>query len=570
MSTAFDRRAWLCFALCALAATAWRPFTLGFLTDDWSVLVDPQDWTPAFSAARWHALEIAQNRPVLRVVFYVLTSVVPATPFAWHATGALLNVAAGFAVAIFARDVLATALGRGEPATAGGLFAGACWIAFPFSAATQFWATGTTAMPAVAAFAISGSLLLRAWNGSRGLLLAGAAISLLGYLVYEAHYFQIAPLLVFAALLLGWRGSNGAFATVVYGGALAAAIAFGRIMRMLGAEGSRGINANFVDTFFHWYLYVGRFLGLAPWTVYAAVAAATLLAGAILWALLRRNGPGLDIWRCMIVAALAVSTSAVVATLPLAMLEGLLPIALGLGLLALCAAQARIDWRGAGGVVALVLAGICLGALPFAIGNYVVFSLGFGARATLGASLWLALGLGLVAALAWRNEGGIRRAALGLSLVWAGLTASDYLRGREWARPADLLTAVFVDPPLFPFGQPAQDAHFLLSAPELPGRVPVIEVNHHVFAIARRAFAAQARDAASLAEIRSWDGRWLVARDLVWNTVWNGVQIVQRECRTGELAAETPATSLWLWDHAARTIAPVSPPYVSGCALRSE
>jgi hypothetical protein len=499
----------------------------------------------------------------------VLTSIVPGTTFAWHAIGALLNIAAGFAVALFARDVLAAALGRGNPATVGGIFAGVCWIAFPFSAATQFWATGTTAMPAVAAFALSGSLLLRGWHGSRGTLLAGAAISLLGYLVYEAHYFQIAPVLVFAARLLGWRGSNGAFATVVYGGALAVAIAFGRIMRMLGAEGSRGINANFVDTYFHWYLYVGRFLGIAPWTVYATLAAATLLGGTALWALLRRTGPVLDIWHCMILAALTVGASAVLATLPLAMLEGLLPIALGLAMLALCAAQAHIDCRGTGGVVALVLAGICLGALPFAIGNYVVFSLGFGARATLGASLWLALGLGLVAAAAWRNERSVRRTAISLFLVWSGLAASDYLRGREWALAADLLTTVFVEPPLFPFGQPAPDARFLLVAPELPGRVPVIEVNHHVFAIARRAFAVQAHDTAALAEIRSWNGRWLVARNIVWNTVWDGAQIVQRECRTGGLVAQTPAASLWLWDHAARTIVPLKAPYISGCALEA-
>ncbi len=569
MSSRFDRIAWLCFALCALAATAWRPFMLGFLTDDWSVLVDPQDWTPAFSAARWQALEIAQNRPVLHAVLFVLTSLVPPTPFAWHVVGALINIATGIAVAVFARDVLAAAAGRGDRATVGGLFAGACWIAFPFSAATQFWATGTTSMPSVAAFAVSGSLLLRGWHGSRGTLLAGAAISLLGYLVYEAHYFQIAPLLVFAALRFSWRGSNGAFATAVYGGALVAAIAFGRIMRMLGAEGSRGINANFVDTYFYWYLYIGRFFGLAPWTVYAALALVTLLAGMTLWVLLRRAGHGFDIWRCMILAGLAVGASAVLATLPLAMLEGLLPIAAGLGLLGLCAVRVGIDWRTAGGVAALVLAGICLGALPFAIGNYVVFSLGFGARATLGASLWLALGLGLVAAAAWHSERRAQRAALGLLLAWTGFAASDYLRGREWARAADLLATVFVDPPLFPFGQPASDARFLLAAPELPGRVPVIEVNHHVAAIVRRVFAAQARDAAGLAEVRSWDGRWLVARNLVWNTTWDGTQILQRECRTGGLVAQTPATSLWLWDHAARTIAPLAAPYVSGCALEA-
>jgi len=152
-----------------------------------------------------------------------------------------------------------------------------------------------------------------------------------------------------------------------------------------------------------------------------------------------------------------------------------------------------------------------------------------------------------------------------MSQRWRG----GRLRARERARAAGMLAAVFVDPPLFPFGRPAPDARFVLAASELPGRVPVIDVNHHVFATARRAFAAQPLDLPSLAEIRNSDGRWFVARNLVWNTVWDGTQIIQRECRNGGLVAQNPAMSLRLWDYTAPTIAPPTPPYVSGCTLEA-
>lgn len=568
MTAKFERVAWFCFWSTALLSTAWRPFTLGFLTDDWTVLVDPLTTSPAFSAERWRALEIAQNRPALQLVLFSLTSLIPAETFAWHAVGAAINVAVGLAIAFFARDILSASLGRGEAAGVGGLFAGACWIAFPFSAATQFWATGTTSIVSVGLFAISCSFLLRGWQGSRRTLFFGAAISFVGYLVYEASFFQIALVFLFAALRFGWRSDNVRFAAISYGGAQILAIVFGRVMRMLGADGSRKINANFVDTYFHWYLYIGRFLGVDRWTVYAVLAIAALALGGGLWAISRRMGRPLRLWFCLVFGGLLVAASAVLATLPLSMPEGIAPIVAGLGVLCVVALRARTLPPNAALLAVLVLSGICLGALPFAIGNYVVFSLGFGARATLGMSLWLALGLGALASVAWRARP--QAVAAGLLLIWGGLAVSDFMRGREWSQAGALLATVFIDPPPFPFGQPAADAKFLLMAPELPGRVPVIEVNHHVYAIARYAFWPQAPDADRKAEILGWDGRWVVARDLVWNTKWDGNTITQYECRYGEVFTRTAASSVWVWNQSARTILPLAAPYESGCRHATE
>jgi hypothetical protein len=139
------------------------------------------------------------------------------------------------------------------------------------------------------------------------------------------------------------------------------------------------------------------------------------------------------------------------------------------------------------------------------------------------------------------------------------------MRGWEWGRAARLLATVFVEPPRLDFAALEPDAHFVLVAPELPGWVPVIEVNHHMPTIARLAFLPQADTPAKIAALRAWDRRWVVSRTLVWDTHWDGARLLQRECRSGAVITDTAAPRLWLWTHAQRRIAPVAPGFQSGC-----
>jgi hypothetical protein len=552
------------FALAAFTALCWRPFGLGFLTDDWTVLVEPTVWSASFSAERWQALEIAQNRPLLRLLLFLLTSLVPPLTVPWHVVGALLNLAAGATVGVCARDLLrAAGAGREESALAGAV-SGACWLVLPFSAATAYWTTGTTAMPAVICFAVSTSLLVRHWDGAASRLWLGGFVSLLGFLVYEAFFFQFALVIGFLVLARGWSGAPARTAVIAYGGGQVAAIAFSRAMRMMGAEGSRGVNVNFVDTFLHWYLYLARALGVGRFVVYAALVLGTLVLTALLLLAFRRRAPHLGAAWAGAFALAVIGAGAVLITLPLAVIEGVLPITVGLVFAGL--ALRRAPPPGATAPLALlVIAGIAAGALPFALGNYVVFALGFGARATLGSSVWIATAFGLIAALAWRNHAARRSVALAILLVWGGLFASHLMRGWEWGRAARLLATVFVEPPRLDFAALEPDAHFVLVAPELPGWVPVIEVNHHMPTIARLAFLPQADTPAKIAALRAWDRRWVVSRTLVWDTHWDGARLLQRECRSGAVITDTAAPRLWLWTHAQRRIAPVAPGFQSGC-----
>lgn len=313
-------------------------------------------------------------------------------------------------------------------------------------------------------------------------------------------------------------------------------------MRMMGAEGSRGVNANFIDTFLHWYLYVARARGFGRLAVYAALAAGSVILAVLLLVIFRRRAPRLDIAWAGAFAPAIIGAGAVLITLPLALVEGALPIAARLILAGLALRRAALP-SAIVPLALLVIAGIAAGTLPFA--------LGFGARATLGSSVWIAAAR--------------RSVTLAILLVWGGLFASHLVRGLEWGRAARLLATVFVDPPRLDFAALEPDAHFVLVAPELPGWVPVIEVNHHMPTIARLALLPQADTPGKVAVLRAWDRRWVVSRTLVWDTRWDGSRLVQRECRSGAVITDVPAPKLWLWNHAQRTIVPVAPGFQSGC-----
>lgn len=554
------------FAIGAAVATLWRPWVAGFLTDDWSVLTEPTLWSAPFSHERWQMLEIAQNRPVLRVILFLLTSIVPPRPDIWYAVGAFLNVAAAAAVVICVHDILRSAGAKAREAQWSGAFAGICWVAFPWSAATQFWATGTTATPAVIFFAASVSLLVRNWQGSSAAILCGAFLSLLSYLTYEAFYFQALLVIGYLIWTQGLASRPSWFAIVSYTAAQSLAVAFNHLMRLQGVEGARRITTNFLEVYFHWYLYAARAVGLRAIVASALIAAAVVTLSAILYA--ARRWSGTTTWLRTFVAAIAVVCSgASLLTLPLAFPETIALSLIGSILAGYGSVLARDnDATGYGAVVLLAFGGIALGALPFALGNYVIFSAGFGARTTFSSSLWMALALGLLANAVLRGKTSRQLAMAGLLLIWIGFFAGDVLRAREWGRAADLLQTVFRSPPAFPFGQIEKDAAFVLIAPEQSGWVPVVEVNHHVSTLARIAFLKQAAKPDQIAMLRGWDGRWVVARTQVWLTHWDGKKLTQKICKSGEQFEQLTTSALWIWNTQQRTITKAEAPVSIGCA----
>lgn len=548
-------------------ALFWRPLTLGFLTDDWSVLVEPTVASPSFSYQRWNLLEIAQNRPFLRLLLFVLTSVLPPDPVAWHVAGALLNATAAAAVGRLAFDVAWLLERPAQSCCIAGIVAYATMLVLPFSAATQFWPTGTTATPSVGLFAVSSSLILRGWEGRRSLLYAGAAVSLVGYLTYEAFYLQFLPVVALAVWMRG-NASGALLPTFAgYGGAQIVAALFGRIMRWLGAEGSRGVNIGFIDTYFHWYLYVGRFIGLGRVAVYAILVAGAVLAALVACKILRARQISVRFPVALAVSTLCVAAAGILVTIPLSMIEGLPLVVGGLGYIAWHGRSTR----GPGAVPAalFVLAGLCLSALPFALGNYVIFSIGPGARATLAAGVWLVLGLGLLTAFA--SDVFLPRAyiVVAAGFVWLGLLVSDGFRAADWSHAGQLMTQIFDEVPSFPFGEPGPDAFFILVPPERPGRVPVIEVNHHVASISRLAFGRQVAALAQRAEMDRWTGRWIAVRSYQWRTTWDGSKILQIDCRSGETLESIAATEVWIWNQSAHTISRADAPTLFDCVAPS-
>ena len=124
---------------------------------------------------------------------------------------------------------------------------------------------------------------------------------------------------------------------------------------------------------------------------------------------------------------------------------------------------------------------------------------------------------------------------------------------------------MFRDPPAFPFAQAAPGATFILVGPEQPGWVPVIEVNHHVSAIAQIAFLSQAKTSDQIGALNAWGGHWIVARNQVWSTKWDGARLTQRLCKDGSVFTAIDVSELWIWDTQKREIAKAGSPLSLGC-----
>lgn len=176
---------WLVPVILFVALYLWRPFTLGFYSDDWSSLVESTQHGGAFSGERfeWFYSRLAHWRPLLIPLQWLTTSVLGGSAAAWQ-----VLMAALVAVSCFMLYRFLLALGAAKtPAT---IVAG-LWLAFP-------WSLGYTAWPICYGILVS---LICFLAGSISLLHKRILSCFFWYLacmlIYEAFYFQFAGILVF-------------------------------------------------------------------------------------------------------------------------------------------------------------------------------------------------------------------------------------------------------------------------------------------------------------------------------------------------------------------------------------
>jgi hypothetical protein len=550
----------LFFVLVLIGAFAWRPFYLGYYGDDWYLWADVSQRTSAFSSERWDALNIAGNRPFLRAALFFLGSLVSPGIHAayWQTVAIVFSLVSGFTLFFFMRSLCALLLNVQKTAVnrASG-FAALCWCLFPWGVTVSFWPTGTiTGYLSLICFAISSLLLIDFWSKGTRPVIAGAFVSLLGYLAYEGFYFQVIPLI----FLLLWKRkvpiSRSAFTIGCYLTAFVIASGFNHWMRLAGAEGSRKINSHFLEVYFHWPLWVGKHLGISHMLVYGSILLLAALTAIYCARAIRSRHPlcALSFGEIFSLSLLWIVALCPLLALPVSMPE------LGLGVLAFLIFscwKTFSQWnfgkeQGTLSIVLLFLATeLILGSLVFALGNYVMFSAGIGGRTTLAVNIWIAcafaIGYFKLTEFPFRR---VTNSIIGILLILS-LLGSLLLRGKEWANSWQIQLEVVNNPEPVDLNEIKPNTHFIFIGPEQSGWVPAFENNWITASAFAWAYGKQAkvanREDLVLSE-KQWTERWLVHRTGHTQISWDGVYLLQLSCRDNKSQIFHAKThEVWVW-----------------------
>ena len=169
-----------------------RPFSLGFYSDDWAVLVESIQGTGPFSLTRLsHFVGTGQgyaSRPVAGLIGFVISSIVGQNPFAYQLFGALLALCAALSLRAWLKSLLPQ-VSEAHPFAAD--LAAVIWLSLPWSVATTGWPVCAMAVLPAQIFFTEAARLMAAGSGREvKRLLFSAALLLASYLTYETFYFQ--------------------------------------------------------------------------------------------------------------------------------------------------------------------------------------------------------------------------------------------------------------------------------------------------------------------------------------------------------------------------------------------
>ena len=185
-----------------------RPFVLGFYSDDWFVLLLPLRDGTVFSPARLNYLiELYSNRPLTGLFTYILSLFCNGSEFLWHTAIMFVNLATTFFIRLFIRRFLilinSNLLIIAEIV--------ACfWLAFPWTLGFTAWPTLVPCQIAIIFFSYSGICLFTSWKKGKISSWKPSLFFLLSCLSYESFYGQF---IIFIALgliygihkRLGWK-----------------------------------------------------------------------------------------------------------------------------------------------------------------------------------------------------------------------------------------------------------------------------------------------------------------------------------------------------------------------------
>lgn len=573
-----DRRIYIFWALASLAALAWRPFVLGFYVDDWFFLLVPDLTTAAFSAERWAALELAQNRPVFRFVGFLLGSTLPPSPMVWHLYVVAIVFATSLALYHFCSSFLRLVFTPRTSIWAASI-ASVFWLVFPWGAPINFWPTGTIALISIIALCLSGQIVIDKWTTkSPWPYICVFFISLIGYLDYEAIYLQIFLIIAFSAWHHGWKNVRTVAWLASAGLAQVSALGFNRYMRATGAEGSRAFNTDFIETFFHWFGYGARNLGISWMTtltvtvsVFVVLSIAIFILSRLIFKDSKEVNPYILVCFVLFWAALITCTIAVTLPLPMAFLETAplaLPLIIALLSVSGCAWHTAKDHqkRFLLNATALCLTGLCLGGVAYAAGHYVMWSTGIGGRVLIVVNVWLAILIALCTATLIKTGARPKLTKSMATLLWAALLVGTMFRGAEWHNAWKIQQQAHNNVPNIDFAELGDQSLYLYIGPEQQGWVPAIETNMQMGPLAMSAFWKQAVTETDKVTIKDWTTRWFVSRSSKLLVKWDGEVATYASCESPTSVIERRVGNrLWIWNGFEGTFTLAQPGLSVGC-----
>jgi hypothetical protein len=476
----------------------WRPFKLGFYSDDWLVFLHPE---PGSLRAWSDLISMYQNRPVSAVFAWLAQLAIDGDPARAQAVDMVLLIVAAIPLGRLAYTLAGSLTERRDARFWGACVAVAAYLTFPWTLGFSAWATAAAAAaPATFLFCLAACLLVGP-NGERlSTQILACLLMAASFLAYEAFYGQFIFVLALAAVMRPVRGSSWMLLrpALLLGIVNVACFIYNRL-----AEGNRKSFSEywyqtFMNGYYHyfWPHLLRSFRGTAP--IIAACLIVVLSFGLVLLA--RTIGP--------LRTALAVLA---------------------------------------------ILAGIWAAGLLYAVAGYGLATVGTFARVTVILSCYGALLLGLLgAASAARrdNESWLARAQIVASVaLLAAFGGASAYRLVDWAQSWDVQQEVLRQLPHDMKSLVGSDIAYVYVGPIGPSDVRIAtapwEIPGTIAYVMLKDSPAAARR--FMADIWSGAGRRWLAGMPDWSTSFDGETVSQHLCYNHAVAYSLAAKELWVW-----------------------
>lgn len=502
-----------------LAIYSLRPWFLGFYHDDWSILVESTNYGGPFSFTRlsWFMTSFT-SRPLSGFLYYLFTSVLGKSAFAWQTAQALIVLL----VALALRGLVISLTRFLEIKVQ--WFADVAvsfWLVFP-------WAMGVTAWPTSSAPLFS--VLFFAWGAAQFFdrldagKLPGTTTYLLfflSFLTLEAFYGQYL-VLIGLALLTRWS-RHFPWRLVTLPLAILTVI---QVVFVLWNRLSPRFLPGFTKVFYEqwWQLTFSSWRRL-PYLLFKS-------AGEV--------------------------------ELPLKLGIGVLGALFGISLVRTGLKKStRKQIAFIFGALFLSGTGVLLAILVYSLAGYGIETIGLFSRTTMSLNVWLLLIIALLLGLAEKLLPTSFKKAFGLTLfgLFLCLGLATVMRMQDWAEGWQLEKQILAQAPMAQISQTDPQAAIIFAGPYVHKGIHIFIATWDISAAMNNTYPQLRFKAAA----EKWRGGRLFTVQRDWVTSWDGQRLTQGQAPAGEPTLwSLPASQAWLWRYSPYEFTELQAPFVLG------